>query len=406
MTQQFPRHRTRGSALPAIVILLLIAAATTLAATERLIHQASRRANAISAAALAEAKTALLGYAVSYPELHPAQAPGYLPCPDANNNGSAPGVACHARDHGAFGRLPYRTLGLSPLRDGHHQCLWYAVSGSFKHNPKPLTLNWDSPGQFKIIDSAGKTLTNPTHNAIAVILSPGPALPGQNRPTPLPTQRCPGSAAATDLPAFLDRPYSTDIAGEITLIHGLPGSNINDHLTWLTTDELFTALRRRPDFPALLDTVIDTAATALTPTVIAAHTETTLNNRAHGRLPDAAALGLTSSPAYDNWHDQLRFVACTDASACLTVTLTDSVTSPTTTTETCRALILFGGERQRDNPPQQRRTAAERADPAQYLEGTNLTSFTDGTGDYAGYRHYAIAHPQHPASEDIIRCIP
>jgi hypothetical protein len=414
MTQPLPR-RPRGSALPAIVILLLLTAAATLAASERLTHQAGRRAETISTAALAEAKAALLGYAVRYPEAHPSEGPGYLPCPDSGNTGSAPGVACHVRDHGAFGRLPYRTLGLPALHDGYHQCLWYAVAGSFKHNPKPLTLNWDSPGQFKIVDSNGRPLTEPTHNAVAVILSPGPNLPGQARPTSPATQRCSGSAStAADLPAFLDRAYDTDIAGEITLIHGLPGSDVNDHLAWLTTDEIFAALRRRPDFPALLDSVLDTAATALAaqlnnPAFITTHTETNLANRAHGRLPDAAALGLAPAPTNDNWRDQLRFVACTDGSACLTVTLVDSTiatATPAATTETCRALILFGGERLRGNTPQHRRSAAERADPAQYLEGSNLTSFTDGTGDYTGYRHYAISNPQQPASEDIIRCVP
>ncbi len=34
-----------------------------------------------------------------------------------------------------IGRLPWRTLGLEPLRDGNGECLWYAVSGSHQRHP-------------------------------------------------------------------------------------------------------------------------------------------------------------------------------------------------------------------------------------------------------------------------------
>jgi len=413
----FFTHRSRGGALLSAMLFLLLSASAALAAYGHFAVRTAQRASERSIAELAQAKAALIGYAFSYPESqHDGQGIGYLPCPDKTNSGSVSLGACNARNHGAFGRFPYRTLGLPILRDRHEQCLWYAVAGSVKHNPKPLTLNWDSPGQFRIVSPTGRALSAEEHDVIAVILAPGVALPGQIRPPATTgTQRCPGSAnASDDLPAFLDRPYPNDISNKIDIVHGEPGTDVNDIATWITIDELFDALRRRSDFSAMLDAILDTAATALQSRLantafLTAQAETILGNRAHGRLPNSTALGIAAeqAAAYDNWHDQLRFVACMSNNACLTVTLTDSILSPSASEiETCRALVLFGGERLRGSDAQRRSTAAERADPAQYLEGINHISFITGTGDYAGYRHYAIADPHRAASEDLIRCIP
>ena len=426
-TPNAPRsiHPSRGGALLSAMLLLLLMASAALATSRHLTDQARQQASGRSIAALAQAKDALIGYAFSYPELHDEENIGYLPCPDKTNNGSTSLGACNVRNHGAIGRFPYRTLGLPILRDGHGQCLWYAVAGSVKHNPKPLTLNWDSPGQFRVISPSGRAISGEEHDVIAVILAPGAALPGQLRPpASTSTQHCPGSANAfDDLPSFIDRTYANDVSGKLDIVHGEPDTNVNDIAAWITIDELFSILRRRPDFPAMIDTVLDAAATALQPHLdsidpgtptgstgtafLAGQAEAIIGNRAHGRLPDSATLGSAAAAIYDNWHDQLRFVACMDGSACLVAALTDSATSPPVSiTETCRALVLFGGERLRGNAPQRRSTAAERADAAQYLEGINHASFTTGVGNYAGYRHYAVTGHDLPGSEDLIRCIP
>jgi hypothetical protein len=415
-------ERERGGALPVALILLVIAAGLILASADHLVAQADLRARARSAAALAQARAALLGYAIHYAEEHPGQGIGYLPCPDSTNSGSPPGISCHGRDHGAFGRFPYRRLGLPPLRDGWEHCLWYAVAGSFKHSPKPLALNWDSPGQFEIVDSAGRVIGGAGHGAVAVVIAPGPPLPGQHRPPAATTagaQRCPGSVQpAIDLPAFLDRPYPDDIVGGLEIVSGLPGSNVNDLVIWLTGDDMFGALRRRSDFAAMIDDILDAAGGGLTAlladpaalsTFLGSQAAFVQGNRAHGGFPTAADMEIApeSADSYDNWRDQLRFVVCTDGSACLVAELGDSALTPSpATVESCRALVIFGGERRRGANPQYRNTAAERADPAQYLEGSNLASFTAGSGPYAGYRHFAVVDPVLPASEELIRCLP
>jgi hypothetical protein len=90
----------------------------------------------ITAAALAQAKDALIGRAAA-----DDNRPGSLPCPDfdngtinplnTSNDGTADllnGIECPSY----IGRLPWRTLGLPDLRDGSGERLWYALSRAFR----------------------------------------------------------------------------------------------------------------------------------------------------------------------------------------------------------------------------------------------------------------------------------
>ena len=112
-----------------------------------------------TAAALRQAKEALIAYAITYSDTHPDQVIGYLPCPD---DGSQPegvsALVCGTARVSQLGRLPWRTLGLGPLHDSDGQCLWYAVSGTYKNNPKSGLMNWDSSGQFEVFGPDGVTL--------------------------------------------------------------------------------------------------------------------------------------------------------------------------------------------------------------------------------------------------------
>jgi hypothetical protein len=408
----------RGSILIAVLLIAVIASAGVALSTGTLSAQLRMRAQARSTAALAQARDALLGYAISYAESHPGQDYGYLPCPDAENTGSARIGACNARDHAAIGRFPYRTLGLPDLRDGWGDCLWYAVAGSVKNNPKPLTLNWDSPGQFDVLDSAGRPLVlqgGQPLRAVAVLLAPGQPHASQTRP-PASGLHCPGSNDATaDLPAYLDQPYPADIPSTLAIVQGLASHPANnDLIAWITTDDIFDSLRRRHDFEVRIDAIVSRAASALETALnqadfLAAHASQVSPERFQGTVPDAATLGITPQYAemHDNWRDQLFFVACADGSPCLHAALTDTTRSPPIAAdESCRALVLFGGERIRSgNGAQSRLSQAERADPAQFFEGITATSLLTGSGDFRGSTTFTVSTPSDPASTDVIKCI-
>jgi hypothetical protein len=74
---------------------------------------------------LAQAKEALIAYAVTYKDTHDTftsfNVPGYLPCPDPGPGGATEGQAassCGALWVSVMGKLPWKTLGLDALKDG------------------------------------------------------------------------------------------------------------------------------------------------------------------------------------------------------------------------------------------------------------------------------------------------
>jgi len=136
-----------------------------------------------TAQALAQAKEALIGYAATYAETHSVHEiqQGFLPCPDYNGKGSANSV-CGNAGESVIGRFPWRTLGLPPLRDGSGECLWYAVSGTYKNKPKkdpPLITN-DTDGLFIVQNADDVAIAGYEDQAIAIIFAPGKAVIGEN----------------------------------------------------------------------------------------------------------------------------------------------------------------------------------------------------------------------------------
>ena len=131
--------------------------------------------------ALAQAKDALIGHALTYADQHAGQPQGYLPCPDLDGDGTADG-ACGAANESVIGRLPWRTLDLPPLRDGSGACLWYVVSGTYKNNPK-LALTSDTDGMLLVENQAGATVigVTPIKQAIAIVFAPGQLFAPQDR---------------------------------------------------------------------------------------------------------------------------------------------------------------------------------------------------------------------------------
>jgi hypothetical protein len=139
---------------------------------------------------LALAKEALIGYAAA-----DTNRPGNLPCPDVDNDGQLTmnvdfiGNNCTS----PIGRLPWKTLGLTDLRDGAGEHLWYAVARTFwstRNDP----INSDTAGDLII------TGTTALNNAIAILFAPGDTLPvSQNRSTTQATCVTTGTTLANNL---------------------------------------------------------------------------------------------------------------------------------------------------------------------------------------------------------------
>ena len=198
------RFRQRGQAL--IALLLIVGVAITalvfyFATPARPEIERDKK----TAAALAEAKAALIGFAAGI-DLTAAGTPrpGDLPCPDFDNDGTAD-TPCGA----VVGRLPWQRLGLPDLRDGDGERLWYAVSGNFKNNPRTACanpgdmgcLNSDSRGTITVRDTTGTVINdgndtwgsfNPS-GIIAVIIAPGAVLQRQGAGAPQ-DRSCTGDA--------------------------------------------------------------------------------------------------------------------------------------------------------------------------------------------------------------------
>jgi hypothetical protein len=150
-----------------------------------------------TAKALAHAKEALKAHAISVllptvPSAVTTSRPGDLPCPASDNGGVAAascGDAAGATGQSArLGRLPWMTLGLPDLRDGHGEQLWYAVSNNFKENfrtictnpDQPGCLNSDSRGTITVRKSSGLVINNGANpdafvpsGVVAVVIAPG-----------------------------------------------------------------------------------------------------------------------------------------------------------------------------------------------------------------------------------------
>jgi hypothetical protein len=206
-----------------------------------------------TARALAQAKDALLGHAMIYAETHDGQPQGYLPCPDHDGDGSA--SACGDDGHSVIGRLPWRTLGLPLLRDGSGECLWYAVSGGYKNNPKqPLTS--DTDGLFIVKNAKNETIAGTTEaeRAIAIIFAPGRPIGGQVRAA---TNGSMTECGSTDINDYLNK-----ASNYLDNFQGISNATGDKDIIDNTNDDI---LKRRPSISANFWV---TASPSYTPTFI------------------------------------------------------------------------------------------------------------------------------------------
>lgn len=264
-------HKQRGLAL---LVLVFILALVTIGFAVRSLDSSTieNERNKKTAAALAEAKAALVGWSVAHP-----QYPGIFPFPDRNADGNYDGNSDCMNGTPSFGlligKLPYVTqtmpcigtgasqYGLSAdLIDGHDERLWYAVSrnlirtstavGSLIVNPSIA----DAPGEAWLVvrDKNGAIISD---RVAAVIISPGTPIGGQDRSGGLA-----GASAYLDSVTISGTTYSNanySIANEVFFIGDdmqyVSSTNptyqqpyqYNDKLIYITIDELMLALEKR-----------------------------------------------------------------------------------------------------------------------------------------------------------------
>ncbi len=407
---------------------------------------------------LAQARDALVGYALQYREDQIAQGQpdrvyGYLPLPDLgstrNNNAGCAMEGCDAANFSGnalnttvIGRLPWRTLGLPPLRDGHGECLWYALSGSHQRQQRITPMNWDTLAHLDIVVADGSAalaaaLASAHERPVAVIFSPGPPLGSQNRSDSASDDvtQCGGNYDAMN---YLD-PGTVGALGSVSnylsgatnnasavtssaspkalTVRGrifTAGSSYkpdsctagnctlvaNDIGLAVTGDALFGSVRRHAYFRADINSMLDRMALCLrdkiasgvgfTPAAIPGFTPPA--DKSAGFIPDDACYDDTQPPkGYYSHYKEMLFVARPNSGNFTVNTDTD-----------CAGVLLFAGQR---GTGQLRDTAARKNTPSNFLEGANLSSFTAAGTTFAGDTQFQRS-PAQAAGQDIVRCIP
>ncbi|MCW5605441.1 MAG: hypothetical protein KIT18_12940 [Burkholderiales bacterium] len=215
--------RQRGQAFLISVLLIVVGAAALVYSMVSPNRDAIER-DKQTAAALAQARDALIGYAAAISG--GSTRPGELPCPATDVNGIA-GTSCNTLAS-RIGRLPWKTLGLADLRDGHGEILWYAVSNNFKNNTRVYPLNSDTAGEFSVT-----TGTVQVDGAIALLIAPGPVVGTQQRD---------GAANQANIANYLEGDNANGDA--VFTTDTVPGSR-NDRLLAITSAHFFPAVEQR-----------------------------------------------------------------------------------------------------------------------------------------------------------------
>jgi type II secretory pathway pseudopilin PulG len=256
------RIKQQGAILIIMLVILIIGFAAILVNSLSLSRVKNTR-NENTTAVLAQAKDALIGFAVTYGDTHSNSVHGFLPCPDTDgNNGlqmegseeTGGGSTCAPSNPGnidvsVIGRLPWKTLGLTTLRDGDGECLWYVVSGTYKDNPKTGMMNWDTNGQLQTYGPDGTLLAN---QVVAVIIAPGAAQSGQNRSDPSTPPVAPVCGGNYTTANYLDNDtvYTINNSDVATgkFIRGTSGGSVNDQFVYITRADIWNAVQKRTDF--------------------------------------------------------------------------------------------------------------------------------------------------------------
>ena len=374
-----------------------------------------------TAQALAEAKVALIGDAISRINVTDA---GYLRLPDLGYTSpsgpptegfSSSNFTGNARDLSVVGKLPWKTLSTNGYREAN-ECLWYVVSGRFKIASKTLVFNWDTQGQLDVIDGNGNTVAS---NLAALLVGPGAPLNGQDRSLSNPAYtECGGNYDARN---YLDTYSAGDaVSGEVNYFTGsinnrvAPNANnkkfvmtnskyYNDNVLHITTEDIFLPLIRRDSFKAAIADLLNnpTFVSQLKTTAISAGKGTdNIQCRCDNFKCDDNDTSSTLSPAQEsfyefckNWKEMLLLKKLQTPGA---------ITVDGTSSEACSHVLFFSGTKA---VGQSRSTNAEKADVSNYLEGVNASSFSAASApawNFSGASTFDWSSPE----TDLVRCVP
>lgn len=412
-----------------------------------------------TAAALAEAKTALLWYAETFREQQnriqieadnspPNPVYGYLPLPDlgngtdGNTNIGCPWEGCDANLSGntlnqtIIGRLPWLVLGTGPLRDGHGECLWYAVSGSYQRVDKTSPMNWDTLGQIDVVTTSETDpaklrilLAGPHERPTAIVFSPGPLIGNQDRGGngDHDVRICGGNYAPAN---YLDPGLATILGTGSTYFSGsrstdtAPGHDrlaietqgrlyrgstdnairsackpaesdcrliANDVGLPLGADGLFGTIRKNAYFRQDINSLLDRMVGCLRDQFFGAGTLP-----AYGKIDSDDYLDYSSCyndavvpQNYFAHYKELIFVA--PGSGVVANGLN------------CNGALLFSSQR---GSGQLRETPTDKNNWANYLEDINLVSFGSAGTSFSGPDIFERVSASQPRERDIARCIP
>jgi hypothetical protein len=253
-SHKISQSQQHGSAL-IILVLILVMAGTTAIFSILDSNSIRLERDKKTVATLAEAKSALIGYMVSITS--PLEQPGDLPCPDKSSDSNYDGTQDSPCSSTRIGRFPWSNVdhlgtynaGMAvDLSDANGDRLWYAVSRNLV-DPTNVSINSDlvtaAPYSWlSVYDAQGNLLSN---RAVAVIISPGNVLSGQDRSAALPT-----AVQYLDSVTLKGITYNNAAASPTKFISGnvndpaLSGSvKVNDQVVFITIDEVMPLIEAR-----------------------------------------------------------------------------------------------------------------------------------------------------------------
>jgi len=402
MKSHYPNLRSQQGGALIILLLVLVLAGTAALLTSLDSSDAKIERERKTAIALSEAKTALIGHAVTNTTVVSL---GYLPNPDlgpgVNVEGSS-AAAMGGADISLVGKLPWKKLGIAVQRDGIGECLWYAVSGRLKVNPTTAVLNWDTQGQIDVVNAAGNIIAS---NLAALIVSPGPSIGAQDRQiADVSLVQCGGNYDAKN---YLDTyDVANAVAGNLNYFPGSvnnrQAANVankqfvlanndfyNDRFSYVTVDDIFQVIVLRGDFAVQINNLlddIDFRNEVLTKAVSGAGTKG-VDNVVCNNISN-----LSNRSFCNNWKEMLLL---TQLPAPASITIDGAATV------SCSRIIVFGGQR---TVGQIRLTAANKSMPANYLEGTNLAAFAVPVANDANFNGISAFNAGNP-NADVMRCL-